>query len=327
MPKALITSVPFAERDRLPLTLLESAGIDYVVNPLGRRLREDELAHLIADVDLLIAGTEPITRRVMEHAAKLKHISRIGIGLDNVDLQAAAARGVRVSYTPEAPAPAVVELTIGLILSVLRSIHVANGRMHRGEWTRFFGRRVSEVTIGVIGVGRIGRGVLAGLAGLGARRLLANDVVPNFGFLPAHGIEWVTKEEIYRSADVISLHVPLTAETRHLLRREQLLMMKPDALLINTARGGIIHEPDLAAVLDEGRLGGAAIDVFEQEPYTGPLQAIERCLLTSHMGSMSVDCRTRMEIEATEEAIRFITGQPLRGPVPEAEYAMQYGRS
>ena len=123
--------------------------------------------------------------------------------------------------------------------------------------------------------------------------------------------------------DGISVHVPLTAHTKNMIRREHLLQMKPDALIINTARGGIINERDLAEVLNAGHLGGAAIDVFEQEPYTGPLASIDRCLLTSHMGSMSVDCRTRMEIEATEEAVRFATGQPLASIVPQIEYDVQ----
>ena len=122
---------------------------------------------------------------------------------------------------------------------------------------------------------------------------------------------------------MISLHLPLTVHTKNMVRREQLLQIKPDAMLINTSRGGIINEQDLAEVLKSGHLSGAAIDVFEQEPYSGQLAGIDRCLLTSHMGSMSVDCRTRMEIEATEEAVRYLSGQSLQGIVPPAEYDVQ----
>jgi D-3-phosphoglycerate dehydrogenase / 2-oxoglutarate reductase len=117
--------------------------------------------------------------------------------------------------------------------------------------------------------------------------------------------------------------VPLTAHTKNMIRAEHLKLMKPDALLINTARGGIINERDLANALNSGHLAGAAIDVFEHEPYSGPLAGIERCLLTSHMGSMSVDCRMRMEIEATKEAVRFLTNEPLQGLVPPEEYEVQ----
>lgn len=323
MPKALITTVPFGDKNRLPIEMLESAGIEYLINPIGRKLKEDELADMISDFDVLIAGTEPVTDKVMGRASRLKMISRVGIGLDSVDLLAAERRGIKVSYTPDAPAPAVAELTIGLMLSLLRSVHVANTQLHRGEWHRYFGRRIPEVVIGIIGTGRIGGRVLRRLAGFGTPQILVNDTSPNLKVAPELKLEWVGKEEIYRHADVISLHVPLTVQTKDMIRREHLLQMKPGAMLINTSRGGIINEHDLAEVLNAGHLSGAAIDVFEQEPYTGELAQIDRCLLTSHMGSMSVDCRTRMEIEATEEAVRYLTGQALQGLVPPDEYEVQ----
>lgn len=323
MPKALITTVPFGDKNRLPIEMLESAGIEYLINPIGRKLKEDELADMISDFDVLIAGTEPVTDKVMGRANRLRMISRVGIGLDSVDLLAAERRGIQVSYTPDAPAPAVAELTIGLMLSLLRSVHVANTQLHRGEWHRYFGRRIPEVVIGIIGTGRIGGRVLRRLAGFGTPRILVNDTSPNLKVAPDLKLEWVGKEEIYRHADVISLHVPLTVQTKNMIRREHLLQMKPDAMLINTSRGGIINEHDLATVLNAGHLSGAAIDVFEQEPYTGELAQIDRCLLSSHMGSMSVDCRTRMEIEATEEAVRYLTGQALQGLVPPDEYEVQ----
>lgn len=323
MPKALITTVPFASKNRLPLELLEAAGIDYLINPIGRKLKEEELAEMVSDFDVLIAGTEPITDMVMNRAKRLKLISRVGIGLDSIDLLAAERHGIKVSYTPDAPAPAVAELTVGLMLSLLRSVHVANAQLHRGEWHRHFGRRIPEVTIGIIGVGRIGRRVLTRISSFGTPHVLVNDIHPDTKLVPELKLEWVGKDEIYRHADVISIHVPLTAHTANMIRAEHLSLMKPDALLINTSRGGIINERDLADAFNAGHLGGAAIDVFEHEPYTGPLAKVERCLLTSHMGSMSIDCRTRMEIEATEESVRFLTGEPLIGLVPPEEYEVQ----
>ncbi len=323
MTKALITTVPFADKNRLPIELLESAGIEYLINPLGRKLKEEELAEMVADFDVIIAGTEPITDLVMSRASRLKLISRVGIGLDSVDLMAAEKRGIKVSYTPDAPAPAVAELTLGLMLSLLRSVQLANLQMHNGQWQRHFGRRLAEITVGVIGVGRIGSRVLRRIPAFGTPRVLVNDIRPDPLAAPELKLEWVGKDEIYRQADLISLHVPLTAHTKNMIRREHLLKMKPDALLINTSRGGVINEQDLAEVMRAGHFGGAAIDVFEHEPYGGELAKIDRCLLTAHMGSMSVDCRTRMEIEATEEAVRFLTGRPLQGLVPSDEYDVQ----
>jgi len=321
--RVLITTVPFAVHNRLPLDLLEGIGADYVINPIGRRLTEDELADLVGDTEILIAGTEPITAKVMDAAPSLRLISRVGIGLDNVDLCAARQRGIAVSYTPEAPAPAVAELTIGLILSLLRQTHVSNLQMHRGQWERQMGRRVPEVTIGIIGTGRIGSRVLRRLAAFGTPRILVNDLNPRPSLVTELKLEWVGKETIYREADVISLHLPLTPQTSGMIGRAELDQMKPDALLINTSRGGIINESDLHEAMKAGLLGGAAIDVFEQEPYAGPLSEIDRCLLTSHMGSMSVDCRSRMEIEATEEAVRHVRGLALESQVPEDEFASQ----
>ena len=136
-------------------------------------------------------------------------------------------------------------------------------------------------------------------------------------------LEWVDKETIYREADAISLHLPLTTSTKDMIKSKQLLMMKPDAVIINTSRGGIVNENDLYEVMRSGHLNGAAIDVFNDEPYSGNLTKLENCILTAHMGSMSVDCRTRMEIEATEEAVRFINGVALESEVPEIEYISQ----
>jgi len=278
---------------------------------------------LVSDLDVIIAGTEKISDKVMEKASNLKMISRVGIGLDSVDLLSAERRNIIVSYTPDAPAPAVAELTIGMMLTLLRSAHVSNSQMHSGVWHRFFGKRLSKVTIGIIGVGRIGLGVLRHLKGFGNPRILVNDLSKNNNISQEFDIEWTDKEKIYKEADIISLHLPLTSLTKNLVQKEHLLSMKKDAIVINTSRGGIINEDDLYSVMKTGHLSGAAIDVFEQEPYKGPLKDVERCLLTAHMGSMSVDCRTRMEIEATEEAVRFLIGKRLEGRVPKEEYDVQ----
>jgi D-3-phosphoglycerate dehydrogenase len=206
--------------------MLESVGVDFEINPIGRRLKADELASMVGDVEILIAGTEPITAAVMDAAPRLRLISRVGIGLDSVDLQAARERGIAVSYTPEAPAPAVAELTFGLMLTLLRHTHVANLGMHRGEWQRQMGRRIPEVTIGIIGTGRIGSRVLRRLVPFGTPRILVNDLDPQPNLVPELRLEWVGKDTIYREADVISLHLPMTKQTRNMIGREQLMMMK-----------------------------------------------------------------------------------------------------
>ena len=323
MAKVLITTVPFGENNYFPLDLLENAGIEYLINPHNKKLTENQLSELIGDFEVLIAGTEPITDKVMSQAPKLKLISRVGIGLDSVDLNAAKKRGIKISYTPDAPAPAVAELTLSMILTLLRSVHVSNLQMHHGNWERIFGRRLTDVTVGIIGVGRIGTHLLRCMSGFGKINILANDIMPNNKLNRDFNLEWVTKDQIYKESDIISLHLPLTSLTRNMICREQLLQMKKGAFVINTSRGGIINEDDLHKAMEEGHLGGAAIDVFENEPYTGKLIEIDRCLLTAHMGSMSIDCRSQMEIEATEEAVRFLAGKPLESEVPQSEYDIQ----
>jgi D-3-phosphoglycerate dehydrogenase len=243
--------------------------------------------------------------------------------MDSVDLHAAKKRDIKVSYTPEAPTLAVAELTFGLMLSLLRSVHVSNLQMHQGQWHRCFGRRLEEVTVGIIGVGRIGTSLLKIMKDFRISNILVNDITPNSELDSKFKLNWTSKGKIYMEADIISLHIPLTHLTKNMIRKEHLLAMKSDTNIINTSCGGIINEQDLYNVMQSGYLCGAAIDVFEKEPYQGPLKKIERCLLTSHMGSMSVDCRSRMEIEATEEVIRFLSGKSLESEVPKEEYDLQ----
>lgn len=194
-----------------------------------------------------------------------------GVGLDNVDLIAARERGIQVTYTPEAPAPAVAELTVGLILSVLRHTHRANALLHNSEWHRLMGRRIGDSTVGVIGVGRIGSRVIRLLSSFDVGRFLVNDVTPRAELLGALDVDWVQSEGVFRESDIVTLHVPLTAETRGFVGHGQLDMMKAGAILINTSRGGVVDEAALLRALPEGHLGGAALDVFNQEPYSGPL--------------------------------------------------------
>lgn len=318
MFRVLITTVPFGEIDRAPLNLLERFNIDYVINPLNKKLTEGELLELITDFDAVIAGTEEITESVLTAATKLKLISRVGIGLDSVDLLAAEKLNIGVSYTPDAPAPAVADLAMGLMYSLLRKIHEANLNMHDGNWRRFFGKRLTDCTIGIIGAGRVGSRVVKILKALGCKKIIYYD--KNIRLEENKDLVFAQKEEIYASSDIISFHVPLDSETKNMITLSEMKLMKKDVCLINTSRGGIINEQDLSEVLKHNLIGGAAIDVFNLEPYQGVLSQYDNCILTSHMGSMTTDCRSRMEIEATEEVIRFVTEETLQSKVPSEEY-------
>jgi D-3-phosphoglycerate dehydrogenase len=310
--KALISAFPFGTSER-SLRLLQEEGLEYRLNPVGRRLTEHELIQLIPSASILIAGTEPISARAMDAAPGLRLIARVGIGLDNVDLAAARERGIAVTYTPDAPAPAVAELTVGLMIDLLRHVSRADRMMHSKQWNRFLGRRLDGLTIGVVGVGRVGKRVIRILkGGFPNISIVANDLQPEASFGEQFDVKWTDKRDLYLAADIITFHLPLTAVTRHLITQREIETMRPSVYLINTSRGEIIDESALASALLSGRIAGAAIDVFEHEPYSGPLTEIEHCILTCHMGSMSEDCRAAMETEAVEDVLRFMRGEPLK---------------
>jgi D-3-phosphoglycerate dehydrogenase / 2-oxoglutarate reductase len=320
--RVLVTTYPFGEIDHEPIELLKTEGIPFDVNPAKRRLREHELAELIGPYEALIAGTEPITRMVLERAENLRLIARVGIGLDSVALSAARARGIAVTYTPSAPSPAVAELAVGQMLALLRRTIAADREIRRGEWHRRIGRRLGLMTVGVIGVGRIGKLLIEHLQSW-SPRILANDLKPDMEFSRRSGCVWTDADTICREADIISLHVPLTSRTRGMIGKRELALMKPDAILVNTARGEIIDEVALASTLRARPNFSAALDVFAEEPYSGELTTLVNCILSAHMGSATRDCRLRMELEAAQEVVRHFKGKPFVMPVPEEEYSIQ----
>jgi D-3-phosphoglycerate dehydrogenase len=209
------------------------------------------------------------------------------------------------------------------MIALLRRTPNADRGMRQGVWNRWIGRRLGLLTVGVIGVGRVGRLVIRHLQGWSPIRILAHDLKVDDDFAQWTGCVWTDPETIYRDADIITMHVPLTPQTRHMIGKRELEMMKNDAILVNTARGGIVDEAALAAALRAHAGFSAAIDVFEQEPYGGELAALENCLLSCHMGSGTRDCRLRMESEAAQEVVRYFRGEPFETPVPEAEYLIQ----
>ena len=323
MKKVLITTIPFGDPQPKPLEMLKNAGIEYTINPFKRKITEDDLKKIIPEYDGLIAGTEIISKEVIDLAEKLKIIARVGVGTDGVDLNYAKDKNIKVTYTPDAPGPAIAELTVGFMYSLLRSTHSSNIQIREGKWNRSIGRSFSDMTIGVIGAGRVGSKVIDLIDKIGCKNLIVSDVYHNESLREQYGFDWATKQEVFEQADIITFHVPLTADANGMVKKEQLLSMKADVLIINTARGGIIDENDLYDVMQTGHIGGVAIDVFEQEPYSGPLINIDRCLLTPHIGSASRECRAKMELESVQEIIRFFSNQELLSPVPEAEYLLQ----
>lgn len=327
-PRIFVSTAPFGAIDTTPRSELESTGWEVRYNELGRKLTPQEVASLAKDCDGLIAGTEDLAP-LLEANPELRMIARVGIGLDSVPLGACRTKGIALSYTPDAVTLAVVELTVGLMISASRFVGQVDRAIRAERWIRPQGKRIGDSVVGLIGYGRIGSRVAKALSGLRPRGLLVADILDKrdelSDFVVTTGLvaEQVSTKELLARADIVSLHVPLTRLTRGMLGSPEISAMKKDAVLINTSRGGVVSEAALLDAMREGHLSGAAIDVFEQEPYTGPLSQLDNVILTSHLGSCSVDCRARMETEAAREMIRYFRGEPLTSPVPDEEYENQ----
>ncbi|MBX3630535.1 MAG: phosphoglycerate dehydrogenase [Nitrosomonas sp.] len=297
MHKFVISTSSFDTVNNPVIQHLIQVGLQPITNPYGRKLTEDEVEDLLKDdVIGMIAGVEPLTARVIQSATHLKVISRCGTGMDNVDRATARKHGITVYNTPEAPAQAVAELTLGLMLASLRQICETDRQIRKGEWPRTQGGLLAAQTVGLIGLGHIGKRV-AKLCQAFEANVIAHD--PYIDQAPA-GVTLMPLAQVLETADIISLHIPHNPDLHHLIDAQAIARMKPGALLINAARGGLVDEQALKAALDSGQLSTAALDAFEQEPYQGPLRQCNNLILSSHVGSLAHESRQRMELEAAE---------------------------
>ncbi len=297
----VISTSSFDIDNNPPIQQLLQKGMKVITNPHRRKLTEDEIIELLQEgATGLIAGIEPLTEQVFQSANNLKVISRCGAGLDSVDLVAAKNHGITVFNTPEAPAQAVAELTMGLILTLLRQIRQIDQSLRKGEWPRTQGRLLAAQTVGIIGMGHIGRRV-ARLCQAFEATVIAHD--PFASQVPAD-VALTSLEQLLSTADIITLHLPYGPDTHHLLNAKVFAAMKPEAIVINAARGGLVDEDALLTALQTGKVSAAALDVFEQEPYHGPLIESGKVILTSHIGSLARESRQLMEIEAAKNLLQ-----------------------
>ena len=313
--KVFVSTHPFSSTSDLPNKLIEENEFELSVNEHGRKITSSELSCDIKDAVVLIAGTEKITEDVLKNASNLKLISRVGIGLDGVDFDLCKRYGVRVAYTPDAPTMAVAEFGVALILDLARKITYTNNNLKNNNvWDRHMGTLLYGKTIGVFGMGRIGKSLIHLLSSFNVK-FKVYDVNPDLAYGRLYGVQFISKEEVLKQSDILSVNVPLKDDTLDYISSKEFKLMQPHAILVNTARGGIVNEQDLYDALVENRIAGAGIDVFEEEPYKGNLKSLENCLLTCHMGASSIDSRTDMEVQAIEEAIRFKNNEKLKNEV------------
>lgn len=298
---------------------LSAAGIDLlsteheVDNRPG--LARDELLHALPDYDALVVRSGvKVDAQAIDAGRRLKVIGRAGVGVDNIDVDAATAAGVVVVNAPTANTIAAAELTIGLIYALARNIAAADASLRRGEWRRadFMGMELRGKTLGIVGLGKIG------LAIADRARAMEMELVGSDPFVAAeaaaeHGIELVELGELLRRSDVVTVHVPLNDATRGLIDERALRLMKPSAFVINVARGGVVDEKALAEALHAGRLAGAAIDVYESEPpRDSPLLSAPNTILTPHLGASTREAQAKAGVEVAQQVLDVLAGRPAR---------------
>lgn len=290
--------------------MLEQFASEIVCNPYNRPLMADELIPLLEGVDGYIAGVDDVSARVIDKApSTLKVISRYGVGYDQVDIKACGQRGIVVTNTPGANAESVADLAFGLMLSVARQIPYADEQTKRGGWPRITGLELYGKTLGIIGLGAIGKGVARRAKGF-SMRVLAYDPAIDEAFCRQYGVEISSFEEVLSKSDFISLHLPLKDETKHIINSNTISMMKDGAILINTARGGLVDEQAVYRALKAGKLRGFGTDVFEVEPPgKSPLFEFKNVVVTPHMGSSTVEAINAMANLAVKNLVDVLTGK------------------
>lgn len=310
MEKVLIAPATLVGLDILYLKLLREAGFDPVFPPFERQLTEPEILDQLKGIKASLAGSEPYTRRVLDANPQLRIIARAGVGYDAVDVAAATERNIAVCTTPGTNQDAVAEHTFAMMLALAKSIVPQHAGTCAGKWPRRATVPLRGRVLGIAGLGRIGKSVaLRGIAF--GMKLLVYEPYPDKDFVARNGITLVTLDQLLSDSDYVTLHIPLLPESRNLIGRERLARMKPTAYLINTSRGGLVNEQDLAEALRQKRIAGAAIDVFEEEPppLDHPLLSMENALVTPHAAGVDLQSRDDMATAAAQAIIALSRGQ------------------
>jgi D-3-phosphoglycerate dehydrogenase len=312
----LVTATSYGKDDPTLFSRLESAVGKVVYNPYGRPLTSAELQGLLPTVDGMIAGLDQLDRNAITSSQRLKVIARYGVGYDRVDVAAAKEKGITVTYTPGANSVSVAELTIGLMLGLARSIPAASQATKAGGWPRVSGVALEGKTVGILGLGAIGKAVAQRLHAFNCR-ILAYDPFPNSDFAQKNDIQLLDLDSLLPVADFVSLHMPVTETTRNLINASFLEKMKNGAFLINTARGELVDETALAASLKNGHLRGAGLDAFSSEPPhpDNPLLGLENVIATPHSGAHSDSATKAMGEMALADCLAVLQGKSPQFPV------------
>ncbi len=307
MIKVKSTSLDFGKMDRDPIDLLIANGCEFESVQIDAN-SEQQGIEVAKDADVLVVGLQRITEKVLDAAKRLKVIGRCGVGLDNIDLKAAGARGIPVVYTPGANAQTVADLTLGLLLALARKIPQADRMTRNGQWKRIMGGDIWGKTLGICGLGQIGFNVAKRAKGFDMN-VIAYDLFENPPLAGERGIRYKSKAEILGEADFITLHLPLTPETKGFIGTDELRAMKKTAILVNTSRGGIVDENALYLALKGGEIAGAALDVFDHEPPgKTPLVELDNFIGTPHIGGITTEAISRIGMTVARDIVSVLKG-------------------
>ncbi len=322
----LIEARPFCAFDNRPMEQLEGSGMD-LIDMRGSGVQDPKFVEALKRVDAILCGNDLVVDdALLDMSPQVKAIAKMGAGLDTVDIAAATRHNAIVFHTPGANNQAVADHTFGLILSVARKIIYCDRSLRENRWehTKIMGLEIWQKTLGLIGLGAIGRCVALRANGF-QMKIVAYDPFWPTAFADEHGIERMTLEELLKVADIVSIHVPLIPETKWMIDEKTLGLMKPSAILINAARGGIVNESDLYQALKNKVIAGAGLDVFENEPPTNSaLLDLENVVLTPHTAAFTFEGMNNMSVGVVEQLIAYRNGtKPVHIVNPEAWDAQQ----
>lgn len=308
--RVLVGSRSFGKASPDHFAQLESAGCEVIRNTTGRAYNAAELLSLLQGVDAIITGTDELTREVISAATDLRTIAKHGVGLDSIDLEAAHEHGIVVSATPGAIHDSVADHTMALLLAVTRQVVPAHQSTAAGEWRNFVGLELRGRVLGLVGLGRIGKEVCVRAQTFGMQ-VVAYDPYPDHTFATEREVRFQSLEEMLQASDIVSLHAAVTDSVQPLLGEHELGHMKTGAYLVNTARGRLVDEAALARSLQDGRLGGAGLDVFAEEPpRDSPLMGLPNVVLTPHIAGQTTEGLVRMGQMTAENCLRALRGEP-----------------
>jgi D-3-phosphoglycerate dehydrogenase len=307
-----VTSRAFGRVFKDSVTILKEKGCEIIESACPRALKETEMIGLVPGMDAIVVGTDEVTAKVIKVADKLKIIAKHGVGVNNIDIEAASKRGIIVTFTPEANTNAVADLTFGLIICLARPICKANQSVKSGKWERMIGTEVWGKRLGVVGVGKIGKEVIKRAKGFNME-ILAYDIYKDEKLVNKFKVQYVSLRKLLRESDFITLHLPLTLKTRKLIGEKEIKLMKRSSYVVNTARGEIMDERALYLALKEKRIAGAAVDVYTEEPpKDSPLLKLDNIITTPHLGAYTFEALRRMGLMVVEDVLRVLNNeQPL----------------